>query len=297
MKALLSHPARAGALLRERLPREVVRFLSTEPPELIPDSFVEGSLREHRSDRLYRVETVSGKTAFLYVLIEHKSTPDEKVGWQLLKYMGEILRQWEKDNPKWKRLPAIVPFVFYHGSKEWKIPNEFLNLVDAEEAWRPYLVNFRFPVFDLGEIPDKQLSKSHRLYVWLLAMKYATRGNQQMAIRELLTEALRAVPEDLRPILFYLIQTYNYDEPTLRGIIREVRPKEEDKMMSQFAQEIERKALLEGEAKMLLRQLSHRFHPLPDEISDRVYGADPNTLEIWGDRVLEANSLDEVFRE
>ncbi|VFN02311.1 MAG: protein of unknown function (DUF4351) [Candidatus Kentron sp. G] len=149
-----------------------------------------------------------------------------------------------------------------------------------------------------------------------------------MAIRERLIEALRQVPEALRPILFYLIWTYHYDEQTLREIIRQVRPKEEDKMMSQFAQEIEKRVrqsalqqgrvegrlegLLEGErkgeikgeirgeakgeAKLLFRQLSRRFQPLPDGIFERVYGADPNTIEHWADRVLDAKSLDEVFR-
>ncbi|MBT8421340.1 MAG: Rpn family recombination-promoting nuclease/putative transposase [Gammaproteobacteria bacterium] len=304
-KELLSRPERAGTLLRERLPREVVQFLSAKPPELVPGSFVEEQLRERRSDRLYRVETISGKTAFLYVLIEHKSTPDEKVGWQLLKYMGEILRQWEKENQNWKHLPAIVPFVFYHGSEEWKTPNEFVHLVDAEEAWRPYLLNFRFPVLDLGKIPDKDLSEDRRLYPWLLVMKYATRANQQMSIRELLIEALRAVPEDLFPIVFYLVQTYVYDEQMLRGIIREVRPEEEERMMSQFAQDIRKtarqEALIEGEvkgeAKLLLGLLSHRFQSLPNEVSKRVHSANPNDIETWARRVLDAKSLDEVFSE
>nr|VFK67657.1 MAG: conserved hypothetical protein (putative transposase or invertase) [Candidatus Kentron sp. UNK]VFK72879.1 MAG: conserved hypothetical protein (putative transposase or invertase) [Candidatus Kentron sp. UNK] len=318
LKELLSHPERAGALLREHLPREVVRFLSAKPPEPVSDSFIEEQLREHLSDRLFELETVNGRTAFLYVLIEHKSTPDGKVGWQLLKYMVEILKQWEKENPNWKRLPPIVPFVFYHGATEWKIPNEFLYLVDAEESWRPYLLNFRFPVLDLSRIPDKKLSEDRRLYPWLLVMKYATRKKQQMAIRELLIEALKSAPEDLRPIVYYLVYVYDYDEEALRQIIRGVRPEEEDKMMSRFAQDIEKKALHkgrleghqeghqegrleglleEGETKLLLRQLSRRFHALPDEITERIHGADPNTIEIWADRVLDAKSLDEVFSE
>jgi len=300
-KVLLSRPERAGTLLLENLPEEIARSLSEKLPELVPGSFVEERLRGYRSDRLYRVETISGKPAFLYVLIEHKSTPDNKIGWQLFKYMGEILKQWEKDNPDWKQLPAIVPFVFYHGATEWKIPNEFLHLVDAEEAWRPYLLNFRFPVLDLGEIPDKELSKDRRLYPWLLVMKYATRTKQQMTIKELLIEALQAIPEELRPIVEYLLQTYVYDEQTLREIIRGVQPEEEEKMMSQFAQEIERKALLQGEArgeaKLLLGQLSHRFRPLPNEISERVHMANQNNIEIWAKRVLDAKSLDEVFME
>nr|VFK15068.1 MAG: conserved hypothetical protein (putative transposase or invertase) [Candidatus Kentron sp. LFY] len=309
LKELLSYPKQAGTLLRERLPAPVIKFLSTKPPRLVDASFVDKELRGHLSDRLFEVETVNGKTAFLYVLIEHKSAPDGKVGWQLLRYMVEILKQWVKENPKWKRLPAIVPFIFYHGEKEWKIPNEFLHLVDFEESWRPYLLDFRFPVLDLGIIPDRKLSEDHRLRARLLAMKYATRKAEQLAIRDRLIEALQNAPEDLRPIINYLINVYVYDKETLRGIIRAVNPEEEEKMMSQFAQDIRRKALqegrqegrqeglLEGEAKMLLRQLSRRFHPLPNEISERVYGADPSTIESWVDRVLDAKSLDEVFSE
>ena len=113
LKELFSYSEQAGTLLRERLPSPIVKCLSTKPPELVPDSFVDEELRDHLSDRLFRVETINGRTAFLYVLIEHKSAPDEKVGWQLLKYMVEILKGWVKENPKWKRLPVIVPFVFY----------------------------------------------------------------------------------------------------------------------------------------------------------------------------------------
>nr|VFK41026.1 MAG: conserved hypothetical protein (putative transposase or invertase) [Candidatus Kentron sp. SD] len=180
VKELLSHPERAGTLLRERLPDEVARFLSDKPPEPVPGSFVDETLEEHRSDRLFKVETIHGRPAFLYVLIEHKSSPDEQIGLQLLRYMVEILKRWEKSNPNWKRLPAIVPFVVYHGAREWKIPTEFGRFIDAEEAWGSYLLNFRFPVLDLGEIPDNRLSDNPRLRVWLLAMKYATRGNRQI---------------------------------------------------------------------------------------------------------------------
>ncbi|MCB2263541.1 MAG: Rpn family recombination-promoting nuclease/putative transposase [Candidatus Thiosymbion ectosymbiont of Robbea hypermnestra] len=319
MKELLSYPETAGTLLRERLPEAVVKFLSAKPPELIPSSFVDKELREHLSDRLFKVETINGKTAFLYVLIEHKSTPDNKVGWQLLRYLVEILKQWEKQHRNWDRLPAIVPFVFYHGLDEWKIPDEFLQLVATEESWRPYLLNFRFPVLDLGRVPDRELSQDRRLRARLLAMKYATRKAQQLAIRERLIEALQDAPETLRPVVRYLIHVYCYDERTLRGIIRAVRPEEEETMMSQFAQDIEkrvrqkalqegiqqgmqqgmqqgiRKGLLEGEAKLLLRILPLRFGPLPDEISERIYNADPNTIELWAERVLDAESLEDVF--
>ena len=325
MKDMLSLPERADLLLRERLPEAVTKCLSDDPPEPMQDSFVDERLREYFSDRLFRVTTVNGRSAFLYVLIEHKSSPDTKVGWQLLKYMVEILKQWEKENQDWDRLPAIVPLVFYHGAEEWKIPDEFLHLVDAEEGWEPYLLNFRYPVLDLGTVPDTKLSEYPRLRPWLVAMKYATRKDRQAAVVELLIALLKDAPEDLDPIVYYLVLTYRYDEQTLEKIIRAVHPGEEGKMMSQFAQDIERRVKsqfaqdiekrvrasvlqegmqqgmqqgrLEGEAKLLLRILPRRFGPLPSEITKRVHGADPNTIEIWADRVLDAKSLDDVFSE
>jgi len=47
----------------------------------------------------------------------------------------------------------------------------------------------------------------------------------------------------------------------------------------------------------LLRMLPRRFGPLPNELSERVYNADPDTIEIWADRVWDAQSLEDVFSE
>ncbi|MBF0426238.1 MAG: DUF4351 domain-containing protein [Magnetococcales bacterium] len=54
---------------------------------------------------------------------------------------------------------------------------------------------------------------------------------------------------------------------------------------------------LKGEAALLLRQLKQRFGSLPDWVPERVNAADATALETWGDRVLTASSLREVFGE
>ncbi|MBF0416374.1 MAG: Rpn family recombination-promoting nuclease/putative transposase [Magnetococcales bacterium] len=50
--------------------------------------------------------------------------------------------QWAKVEI-WKRLPVIVPLVVYHGADKWRIPNNFLALVDAPTGWRQYLLDFK----------------------------------------------------------------------------------------------------------------------------------------------------------
>ena len=51
----------------------------------------------------------------------------------------------------------------------------------------------------------------------------------------------------------------------------------------------------EGEASLLKRQLRRRFGPLPDWVESRLAQASPAELERWGERVLEAHTLAEVF--
>ena len=51
----------------------------------------------------------------------------------------------------------------------------------------------------------------------------------------------------------------------------------------------------EGEAVLLLRQLNRKFGPLPPEMERKIRSAEPQALMLWGDRVLDARTLDEVF--
>ena len=51
----------------------------------------------------------------------------------------------------------------------------------------------------------------------------------------------------------------------------------------------------EGEAAILVRQLERRFGPLSPRHRARIESADAETLLVWGDRVLTAQSVDEVF--
>ena len=56
-----------------------------------------------------------------------------------------------------------------------------------------------------------------------------------------------------------------------------------------------KKGITLGEATLLERQLTRRFGPLPGEVRDRLASATSEQLQTWGDRVLEATSLTEVF--
>jgi len=51
-----------------------------------------------------------------------------------------------------------------------------------------------------------------------------------------------------------------------------------------------------GEGHLLQRQLVRRFGALPSEITAQIAAATSVQLELWADRVLDAASLEEIFR-
>ena len=52
---------------------------------------------------------------------------------------------------------------------------------------------------------------------------------------------------------------------------------------------------MEGERKLLERQLRRKFGTLSSVVDARLSKASATDLEAWGDNVLDADSIDEVF--
>jgi len=51
----------------------------------------------------------------------------------------------------------------------------------------------------------------------------------------------------------------------------------------------------EGEIRFLTKLLGKRFGPLPEPVLEKLRHADIARLELWGERTLDAKTLEEVF--
>jgi hypothetical protein len=67
------------------------------------------------------------------------------------------------------------------------------------------------------------------------------------------------------------------------------------KAVRQWLDEGRAEGRVEGMAAALLRQLEHRFGPLPEEVRERAASASIPQLEHWLVRFVDASSLSEVF--
>ena len=312
-KRLLDQPGAAGALLRERLPPEVAALLSDEPPEHIAGSFVPSELREYRTDRLYRLPTLTGQPWFVHCIVEHKSAPDPWIGPQLLGYICQILEWWKRTEAPGAKppLPAVISIVVYHGKAEWSVPLTFADTVDASPDVRSWLVNFRYILVDLGHIEDARLSQSEVLRVGFLILKYGARdGDLRETLRALGQAALALGFDDLVAAVRYILFEPNEVEAgILREVLREIMPGQEERIMSIAGEQLkaegfnlglaqgEVRGKAEGKAETLLRLLRRRFHAVSSEVEARVLNADGAQLDEWLDRILDAKALTDVFHD
>ena len=155
---VFSQPEHAEGELRLLLPAEVSAKLDWSTLRVERTHIIDAKLAERRTDVLFSVR-LDGRERelYLYLLLEHQSSPDH---WMALRLLGALLRIWEdylSKNAGAKKLPAIVPMVVTHADGGWSSPLTFRELLDLDEATfdelGAHLPDFTFLLDDLSSAP------------------------------------------------------------------------------------------------------------------------------------------------
>jgi len=165
--------------------------------------------------------------------------------------------------------------------------------------------------------PFFNLPNLHRVYLdrlplldsanpklWLIALIVAEAGQIAPIVRKVQTYQENQ-PEDsidwldlLETVLVYKLPTFTREEIKDMLGFNDVELKKTRFYQDVFGEgrvEGKQEGRVEGEAAVLLRQMERKFRPLPDSARQRIASADAETLLVWAERVLDANSLDEVW--
>jgi hypothetical protein len=144
---------------------------------------------------------LDGREAFVYVLVEHQSSDDPLMAFRVLRYVIRIWDQYEREHPRARRLPAVIPLVVYQGPGRWTSPLQLLDVIDLgpgdREVAQAWLPGFEFLLDDLTRAGEEQLlarELTPAAPVTLLLLKTA-RGNPQI------TADLRRWTGHLRAVL------------------------------------------------------------------------------------------------
>jgi hypothetical protein len=125
------------------------------------------------------------------------------------------------------------------------------------------------------------------------------RGPDSLELRRAFTAFLRhsLLPARFPGARIPAIQELEEVRPMLRETVQEWTQQWLEEGRQKGRQEGRQEGRQQGEALLLTRQLQQRFGPLTEADQARIQNADADELLEWGDRLLTARTLPEVFGE
>lgn len=119
-KKIFEQPEHAAAQLRAVLARSLQTSIDWTSLKVESGSYIDAVLADRYSDLLFSAFSGPDRV-LLYVLFEHQSTPESRMGLRLLDYMVQIWMRFaqEGENAR-KPLPLIVPVVLSHVAGGWR---------------------------------------------------------------------------------------------------------------------------------------------------------------------------------
>jgi predicted transposase/invertase (TIGR01784 family) len=155
VRSIMSDQAVAREFLEAYLPKDVSKAIDLSTLEVQKDSFIDDKLKLQVADILYAVK-FQESAGYIYVLIEHASTPDPLLPFRMLKYTLSIMDAHLKKT-KDKKLPIVYPLILYSGSKPYNISTDFFDLFGSESDFARALFSKPYQLVDLGKISDETL--------------------------------------------------------------------------------------------------------------------------------------------
>ena len=299
----------AQDFLRHQLPAELLQGLDLDSLEISKDSYVSNDLRTSYSDLVYRLHSggggpEQGAALFVYILFEHKSSPEHWAPLQLLRYISLHGEAYRKQHPEARRLPPVYPLVIYHGERPWHVPGDFHALVEPlPGALAPYVPQFRYALHDLSARTDAEIKGDVLTRLVQLALRwiYSEEPLEPLTRLIALIQQVRnraTALEILESLLRYYVQgTQRVAEDDARRLLQQAAPG--DPIMQTFIDRYIEQGIeqgkRQGEAEVLLRQLERKFGPVSANLRQRIQEADAETLLDWSERILTADTPDAVF--
>ncbi|MFZ0789545.1 MAG: DUF4351 domain-containing protein [Chromatiaceae bacterium] len=286
-------------------PREALAFLAeSEARGISADVRITPIRQEQLKERLgerFReldvpllVEWPNGKRAALLFVIEEESDPKRFSIHRLVHYCVDLAELCKTD----RVVPVVV---FLRGG-----PAERLLELGGD---RDTYLRFHFLSVELTTLPYRRYRDSNNLVARLNLPNMRYGPEERVDVYAAAVRGLSTLEPDPERQLKYadFIDIYSALDDNERQRYETEYP-QEAQIMSTFLQRVreeseqrgeqlgEQLGVQKGEARVLLRQIRLKFGEIPEEVRGRVEQADADTLLTWSERVLTANSIDDLFR-
>lgn len=200
-KGFMTKQSNARDFFEIHLPEQIKHLCDFDTLTLMNSAFVDSKLRTRFSDVIYSVQTKIGDS-YIYLLVEHQSTPDKLMGWRLMHYaflaMNQHLQQGHKT------LPLVVPILFYHGEESpYPHMGSWTQCLPHSEIAHALYSN-PFPLVDITVVDDHEIVSHRRIAVMELAMKHKKLRNDHQKVTEHFVQILNSHYNDKNDVITIL---------------------------------------------------------------------------------------------
>jgi predicted transposase/invertase (TIGR01784 family) len=150
----LSNIQIARDILTSHIQPAIAKRINWDTLQITNKSFVNEELTQFHSDIVYRCE-LNSKEAYIYLLLEHQSTPDKLLPFRMLTYNVALMEQHLSQGHK--QLPMIINLCLYAGIQSpYPYPTDIYDCFEdanlaREEMSKP------FNLIDLTVLSDQEL--------------------------------------------------------------------------------------------------------------------------------------------
>ncbi len=278
----------------------------TRPYELLEQELMAIGVHEEIGkrcvDKLFKVHLLNGREQWLLLHIEIQNTKEDAFPERMFTYFYRIFDRYNKDIASMAVLADLNP--------EWR-PNEYRKKIWGSEIIRRYevvkLTDYKSRIEKLKNHPN---AFAMVILVQLAAMESRPDDEQRLLTK---LEFFRALHMHGWP-LEKSMNMYKYLD-TMLGLnpkyqiqyIAEAKAIDQEfsSMNMNFTTIAERHGFEEGvqegvqrgEAQLLLAQLEAKFKVLPENYIEKIKGASTKILNQWGINLVNAQSLDDIFKQ
>lgn len=295
------------------LPANLLKKIDLATLKLEKESFIDEAYKDTEADVVYSAR-MGDTTTYLYILCEQQTEVDPWLAFRLLGYTVRIMDLHHKQHPR-DPLPLVYPIVVYTGDEPWSAPLDIFPLFAEAENLAREIMFKPYQLQDVKRTSDDELRQQELSGLVAFSLKYRRARDFQRFLKELLpwvnqvevhhaaqgTSLGRIVlkyviddsPEGNKDLLVQEAQHYLSQE--LQGDIMTIAQQWKQEGIQIGVLQGMQRGVEQGEAALLKRQLQHRFGELPLMYVKRIDKADAQTLLYWGEKLLDAKTLDDVF--
>jgi hypothetical protein len=243
-------------------------------------------------DKLVQVHSCEGKKELVLLHLEIQGQRQSHFSKRLFEYYCHLYLRY--------RQPIIVLAILTDDNLTWR-PESYRSVV-----WEQPVIHFRFYTHKLLDYRGQELilGENKNPFAWVVLAQLAaieTKQDSDARFQQKFSLVRRLYERDFSREMVIALLTFMDWVLTLPESLeirynQEIQQFEEEHGMA-YITSFERHGIQQGECAMLERLLQRKFHQLPRQYLDRLRKADSETLLKWGDAILEAKSLEEIFKE